>query len=486
LSKFVRSNGPGSGRLPGVQAQRLYGDQIAVGEPIQLKGNTELERDIHSSLEIIAQERLMEVEAEAKSLLIRAKEEAGKLLEKANAQAKAMIDQAQGEVDSIRENAHEEGFKTGYAEGYTDATAQVSQETQELLVGAQTLAEGAYLAEKQVLKHFESRAVELIRHIVRQILRREMHDSPAIVMGMVERAVSSLYLSGKVQVVVSAQVIHDLRHFATETAQSLDGMSRFEFIADPALDRDQIYIVGQDACFDLSPDTQLEHMLTAIEPQFELPREVPTQPSLAATVETAPADEGLTASAIAELSALAAPVEALTSEAVSTPIDAVQDETLLAEASNLIDSPELTNVVNEQPLALSEPEVVTVEEPDPVAWKEFPADLQNLDGFPVADALGIETSTEALLAKNPPEQGFEEALGTIVEENLGFEDTLDNLLAAQAELSSEAELSEATSKELSDELPEAKPGEIALEKSELDELNSDETNGPHVPPFGEA
>jgi flagellar assembly protein FliH len=438
LSRFVRSNSPGSGRLPtnmsGTQPQRLDGKQVAVGETFHLKGNADIERDIQSSLEIIAQERLLEVENEAKSLIIRARGEAQKILEQANAQAKALLDQAQSEVDTIRDTAHEEGFKTGYTEGYTDATAQVSQETQELLAGAQTLVEGAYLAEKRVMKHFEARTLELIRHIVRQIINREMADSPATMMGMVERATASLYLSGKVQLVVSAQVIHDLRQFAADSAQSLgnalDGMSRFEFIADPLLERNQIYIIGQDSCFDLSPDTQLEHMLSTIEPQFNLPRDIEALPNAMASgipaQDLAPVSQPSQATDLGEVvmsqGASAQPEEGLSEQAmtelsalsVAAPDPTIAEVSEIAIASESLSELSFANVSEIEPQAvlpassdaladdiasptLSESSAEPlVDEADPVAWEEFPADLQQLDGFPAVEdeaADAIETNS---------------------------------------------------------------------------------------------
>lgn len=452
MSKFVRSNGPGSGRLPGVQAPRLYGDQVAIGETFHLEGNSELKRDIQSSLEIIAQERLLEVETQAKSLLIRAKSEAAKILGQANAQAKEMLEQAQGQVDSIRETAHEEGFKTGYSEGYNDATAQVTQETLELLAGAQTLVDGAYQAEKRVMKHFESRALELIRHIVRRIIDREMTESPATVMWMVEQAMTSLYISGKVQVVVSAQVIHELRGYAAETDKAVDAMNRFEFIADPALDRHQIFIIGQDNCFDLSPETQLEHLLTAVEPHFHLSRDLPPD-----AMEMEPNDAPRDSQAV-DIATMMLGV-GVDATAVSNDLTAVETSLAvepemvpdLAIESNLADSESNVMEVVEpsETLAVSEPALDTTPDVDPVAWEEFPEALQQFGGFPAGQAELSESVIETDLMAAEPSNEFSAILSEVLSEN-------------------------------AEDLAEA-------EDAETDEVSEGEaeTSSPHVPPFDE-
>ena len=363
MSKFVRSN-PKDGsppRLPGVTQQRHHAEQVSLGETYHLHGDAELKREIESSLAIIARERLLEVETQAKSFLTRSQDEAAKILERANAQAREMISQARVEEEGIREKAYEEGFKTGFEEGYSDATAQVTEETQALLKGAQTLVDGAYLAEQRVLQHFEGHTLELIRHLVRQILHRELTDSPETTMHMIRRALERLYMTGKVQVVVSAQIIHDLRSYNAATEGSLAEMHRFEFVADPILEPDQIYIIGQDGCFDLSPETQLEQYLSAIKPQLVLPRTVP-EPA-----EPTPLSTPL-------------PVPDISMDVAAEPFTAILTPEIVNSA---ILNPESTAPIepNEEdaPVAEAIPEAIT--ETDPVAWEAFPTEIQELGGF---------------------------------------------------------------------------------------------------------
>jgi hypothetical protein len=72
----------------------------------------------------------------------------------------------------------------------------------------------------------------------------------------------------------------------------LDSTHRFEFIADPNLDVHQLYIIGQEGCFDLSPDTQMKHLIAPLEDQLVLPRpelitsDLLTQPESAQNIQT--------------------------------------------------------------------------------------------------------------------------------------------------------------------------------------------------------
>lgn len=270
MARFTRTDLDSS--KPTATPARLYGDHVNVGEPVQIQGDAELRQQIESSLEQIARTRLLEAEAEATELIEQARAEATSILEKANAQAREMLETVQGQVDGIQESAHEAGFKAGFEEGYQDATVQVQQETERLLAGAQILAQNAYEAERRILKEFDRHALQLVEHVVRRILHKELSDSPEVLLGMIDQAISNLYLSGKVRVVVSSQIIQDLRQFSAQTEAALGAMSRYEFVADPALDLHQVYITAAEGSFELTPETQARQLLEPLQKELNLPR----------------------------------------------------------------------------------------------------------------------------------------------------------------------------------------------------------------------
>lgn len=266
---------------------RIFGQQVAVGEPLRLHGDAEFREEVEGSLEMIAKKRLLEVEAQATALLERANKQARELLEKANAQARAQADemlaQAQSEVDGIREAAHEEGFKAGFQEGYAEASAQVEQETVDLLKSAQLLVDAAYLAEHRVLKDFEAHALTLIEHVIHKILGQTLENAPEETLALIQRGVESLYLSGKVKVVVSAHVLHEIRQYSATSQDALAAMSRFEFVADPALDAHQIFIIGQESSFDLTPEHQAQQLLSPLKKNLQFPRTEAAEPETSET-----------------------------------------------------------------------------------------------------------------------------------------------------------------------------------------------------------
>jgi flagellar assembly protein FliH len=312
LSKFVRqplsddSGSPSFGASPPKppvgSSSRIYGNRVSVGAPVSIEGDPGFRDDLESSLTVLTQTRLLEAEAQAKALVEKmhrqAYDEMAELKEKAEAEAKQKVKQAQSEADGIREAAREDGFKAGFQEGYDEATAQVEQETVGLLQSAQLLVEGAHLAEKRVLKNFEKHAVTLVEHVVARILGDTLHedDAPAKILHLIETGVENVYLTGKVKVVVSAQVLHDLRTFSRTSAEALDTMSRFEFVADPLLTAQQIYVIGQDARFDFTPTNQAKQLLAPVEKHLDLPRNLPEESPIENSLVSIPEEGAVAAS----------------------------------------------------------------------------------------------------------------------------------------------------------------------------------------------
>lgn len=276
MNKFTRIDRTAT--EPKARDSRVYGQKVALGEPLQLNTGADLLGQIENSLEVIAKERLLDAENKAKStaqsILDEAQARAQEILEKANAQAKSLIQTAQEQEASIRDTAQETGFKAGFEEGYADATAQVEQESLSMLDSARLLVEAAYQAEKRVLQEFEPRALQLLQHIAKKVLHQELSDSPETLLNMMSQAVESLYLSGKIRMVVHPEILQAIRQFSTETEKGLEQWQRFEFVPDAALDLQQIYIIGQDGSFELSPNAQLVQLLEPLAEHLELPRTV--------------------------------------------------------------------------------------------------------------------------------------------------------------------------------------------------------------------
>lgn len=248
-----------------------------MGDAVQIKGDAERRREVEDSLEVMVKKRMAETEAEARSkakaIEDHAIRRAEEIIDEAVAKAEALVREGEDRKADTINRAREEGYRDGFEVGYSEAVNQVQSETVRLLEGAQTLLQGAYEARKHVLARFRQDAYALVRHVSRKITGQALGD-PDAVLAMLDQAAETLYLSGRIQVVVSPETLSLVRDYADKTASALEAMSRFEFVADPQLDLREIYIISDQGAFNLSPDAQVERLLADTE--AELPVEAAT------------------------------------------------------------------------------------------------------------------------------------------------------------------------------------------------------------------
>jgi flagellar assembly protein FliH len=262
-------------KLPGHNPVFYAGQHVTHGQPLELDANEELTQGVQASLEILAKNHLMEAEQAGLVLLADSRKQCDKLLSKTQKTAERMMEDATQRVDEIKEQAYEEGFKSGFSEGYDEATRQVAEETLATVKAANLLLENAYKAQHYALSKFKPNAMALLTEIVTTLLNQSVADNPALILDMVERAMNSLYLTGKVKVVLNPSVIQLLRQLHPLVEDGVNRMNRFEFIADTRLAPEEIFIIGTDGCFNLTPGSQVNMLMDSIAPDIELPEVLP-------------------------------------------------------------------------------------------------------------------------------------------------------------------------------------------------------------------
>jgi len=252
----------------------LAGEQVALGEPLRLQDGDDFEAQINQSLEMIARQRLEEAEQAAEARVIEiendARTRAKALLDKANTQAKALIATAQQEESAIREAAQEAGFKSGFEEGYLEGMNQAEQETLDVLAQIRLLLQAAFQAEKAVLDDFKPQAASLVSHAIRKILAQELSTPSDKIAHLVESAIESLYLTGKVSVLMHPHVLESLALLDGPSAEALSRLKRLNVVGDASLELDQILVIGQEGRFDITPARQAEQIIDVIQHNLSL------------------------------------------------------------------------------------------------------------------------------------------------------------------------------------------------------------------------
>lgn len=258
---------------PGNRAPRLLGQQVNVGDSYQVSGDAEFKKHVETSLEKLTKQRLLEAENRAESILSQANHEAAAMLAEARAEIESMIREAHAETEAIRKEAYEEGYKDGFAAGEAEGTQKALNEAVAMIHGAETMVEAACQAERLVLKNFEKQALALVEQICKRVLAAELSQTPDMMLGLIERAIENLGMTGRVKVVMSAQALQDVQVYARENQEALESLKRLDISGDPLLDPGQVFVIGAEGSFDLSPASQVQELMAPLQKSLSLPRE---------------------------------------------------------------------------------------------------------------------------------------------------------------------------------------------------------------------
>lgn len=239
---------------------RLSGDHVQLGDSFRLRDNDEKEKQLTEAY-------LQKAETAARSVLAQAKAQAAQILKNAELRAAEIIQTGQAQIEAVHQEAYEAGEQQGFQAGYAQAEVQ----TTELLQGAQAILESAYTAEKRVLKGFQRNALQLITYVCEKILNQSLQSDPQAILAMIDGAIESLHLTGKIRVVLGSETVETIRQHSEQTAVALEQLTRYELIADPQLGLQEIYLLSQEGNFCLTPQKQIDQLLQPIHQKLPLP-----------------------------------------------------------------------------------------------------------------------------------------------------------------------------------------------------------------------
>lgn len=281
---------------------RLKGDTIQLGHILQLEPNQDRTREV-------ANEIILAAESRAFSLMEKARQQAAQMLQEANQEAQQVVEEAKNRRAEIIQQAQRRGRRFGFEAGYKEGRAKAETETVEMLSGADAFVEASYTARTRVLKAFKTRAADIIRHIAEKILNQTLETHPDALVGMVDAAIDSLHLTGRIRLVVSTDMLEAIRQHSNKTEETLEQLSRFELTADPQLGLREVFILSDDGNYALSPESQVKELIAPLgkilpldPPETVLENEAPSysEETAALELETQPLDSEELSEAVME------------------------------------------------------------------------------------------------------------------------------------------------------------------------------------------
>ena len=173
----------------------------------------------------------------------------------------------ENELALARENAKNEGYQQGLAEGQAEAKRILAEQSQQLQLAMAALREPKQWIDTELERELFSMTLSLAR----QLLRHELSVRPELIENLVHQAIEALPVSsGDLSIYLNPADVEVLRNLAAERGEAID--TSWQLIEDPALSRGGCRISNDCSRIDEELETRLQRITAEmLGEQSELP-----------------------------------------------------------------------------------------------------------------------------------------------------------------------------------------------------------------------
>jgi flagellar assembly protein FliH len=177
-------------------------------------------------------------------------------LESARRQGAELIAVAREQAEAIAQNAREQGFAAGYAEG----TAQAEKAAADLLQHAERTAREVVEYRAQAIADSERELVELALGIAEKVLQRAFETEPERVVDVLRGALRKTFTRDGLTVVCNPADLQRLQAAGPDLAGSLGGLKDLQFVTDRRVAPGGVVVRTPSGDIDATIESQLARL----------------------------------------------------------------------------------------------------------------------------------------------------------------------------------------------------------------------------------
>jgi flagellar assembly protein FliH len=177
-------------------------------------------------------------------------------LESARRQGAELIAVAREQAEAIAQNAREQGFAAGYAEGI----AQAEKAAADLVQHAEHTAREVVEYRARSIAESEHELVELALRIAEKVLQRSFETEPERVVDVLRGALRKTFTREGLTVVCNPADLSRLQAAGPDLAGALGGLKDLQFIADRRVDVGGVVVRTPAGDIDATIESQLDRL----------------------------------------------------------------------------------------------------------------------------------------------------------------------------------------------------------------------------------
>ena len=183
--------------------------------------------------------------------------QADEMIANAREEAEAIIAEAQEQAEALKSHYEEEGKKTGYQEGLSEAMNEFNAKKDELEVERQQLQ--AEFDEKE--RAMESELVDVITEVMERFFMVQFSNKKDLLLHLIDNALINIENSREFLIKVNDENFDFLNQYKSQLQEKVGNDLQLDIIRDPVLDIHQCLIETDGGVFDCSLDVELDNLV---------------------------------------------------------------------------------------------------------------------------------------------------------------------------------------------------------------------------------
>lgn len=182
--------------------------------------------------------KIQEALEKEKDILIQAERIAQEIVEKAKQDAHEIIEAAKNkalsEVDTIVQNAHQEGFEAGRAEGLENIT----NELQDKIISVNDFAKSNFELKKNIIKSAHLDIINLIVEISHKVFSKSLELDDNLLKELTNQAISALKDKEEITIIVNPEMAEKIYAISDELKEKIPQLSSIKIVEDNSVSPD--------------------------------------------------------------------------------------------------------------------------------------------------------------------------------------------------------------------------------------------------------
>lgn len=207
-----------------------------------------------------------------------AENEAARILDRAKNEAAQVVSDAQSERERLQEEARQNGFDQGHAEGYEKGAA----EAERLVDRMHKMIEAVMQRREEILKETESQIVELVILMARKVIKILSDSQKNVVMANTLAALKKVKARGNVTLRVNMEDVKLTTEHVSEFIQHVENVQGITVLEDSSVEKGGCIVETDFGSIDArisSQLTELENKILEVSPLKNIKRADPIAPA---------------------------------------------------------------------------------------------------------------------------------------------------------------------------------------------------------------